>query len=206
MTYDYSWSVSGADAVEIVWGALIVAFCIMAAIGIVFYVFHSIALFCLGKRRGIPLYGLAWVPVANMWLLGSLAEQYDNAVGRRGMKFQVLLPIYGVICYGYIIAAMVLYAGLFRNLPAWIEGYVTPESVAVLAGPGIALGLIAIALIVFAVFYFIALYKVYCASHRETAVVFEVLSILFGLQAFFLFADRNKDSEEMQQAAQAEQS
>ena len=50
------------------------------------------------------------------------------------------------------------------------------------------------AVIVYKVFYFIALYDVYTSLDPENSALFLVLSILFPVtEAFFLFFNRNKD-------------
>ena len=41
---------------------------------LVFHVFGALGLFALARRRGLSNPGLAWVPVANCWLLGLLAD------------------------------------------------------------------------------------------------------------------------------------
>ncbi|MDD6855334.1 MAG: hypothetical protein PUD66_02730, partial [Oscillospiraceae bacterium] len=40
------------------------------------YVFTALALYTMARRRGIAAPWLAWIPVANLWLLGSLSDQY----------------------------------------------------------------------------------------------------------------------------------
>ena len=53
---------------------LIAVLIITIAICVVMYVFEALSLFTIAKRRGIPNYGLAWVPVGNMWIVGKLAD------------------------------------------------------------------------------------------------------------------------------------
>ena len=51
---------------------------ISLALGIVLYVFLSLSLYTLAKRRGILHPGLAWVPVCGArWIMGSLAGGGD---------------------------------------------------------------------------------------------------------------------------------
>lgn len=50
---------------------------ISLGLGLVMYIFLSLSLFTLAKRRGILHPGLAWVPVCGArWIMGSLADQY----------------------------------------------------------------------------------------------------------------------------------
>ena len=44
------------------------------------YVFQSLSLYAIARRRGIAHPGLAWVPVAYSWILGSISDQYQYVV------------------------------------------------------------------------------------------------------------------------------
>ena len=52
--------------------------CILLALAVVMYVFQSLGLYTMAKRRGIKCYGLAWVPIGNLWIMGKLADQFDD--------------------------------------------------------------------------------------------------------------------------------
>src|SRR5699024_11895073 len=47
---------------------------------LVLYIFQSCSLYSIAKRRGISNPGLAWVPVAFVWILGSVSDQYQYVV------------------------------------------------------------------------------------------------------------------------------
>ena len=40
------------------------------------YVFTALSLYTIAQRRGLHCPWLAWIPVANLWLMGSLSDQY----------------------------------------------------------------------------------------------------------------------------------
>ena len=61
---------------------LAVAF-IPLAIGIAAYVLQSLGLYTIANRRGISNPWLAWLPVGNMWILGSIADQYQYAANHK---------------------------------------------------------------------------------------------------------------------------
>ena len=44
------------------------------------YIFRSVGLYTMAGRRGIRNPWLAWVPVADQWLLGCLSDQYQTLV------------------------------------------------------------------------------------------------------------------------------
>ncbi|MDO5401068.1 MAG: hypothetical protein Q4F17_08825 [Eubacteriales bacterium] len=170
-----------------------------AMLSIAGYVLSSLALYTLAKRRGIHSPWLAWIPVANVWILGSLSDQYRYVVlgqNRSKRKSLLTLKILSAIL-GVISGAMT--AGMVWNL-VWgvISG--TPQAVLFdsVTGPilrilGLGLPAAAIA-IAQAIIYYMALYDVYKSMDPNNCVVFLVLSILFGVtEPFFLFFNRTKD-------------
>ena len=69
---------------EILAGTLSTVLSISSIIGIISYVFSSLGLYTIAKRRSIPAPGWAWVPVGSLFILGSLADQFDFVTkGRR---------------------------------------------------------------------------------------------------------------------------
>ena len=134
----------------------------------VFYVFESLGLYTLAKRRGIPTPGWAWVPIGNLWIMGKLADQYDEMVKGKSMKFSQILLAGSGNCWGK------LHCVPFAIFLAF---------------------LIPIAAIVLLVFYYLALYRIYQSCSPDNAVVFIVLSIIFPvIMPFVLFALRNRDT------------
>ena len=63
-------------------------------ISVVAYVFTALSLYTIAKRRGIRNPWLAWIPVADVWVLGSLSDQYRYVVKREiKSKRKALLPL-----------------------------------------------------------------------------------------------------------------
>lgn len=164
---------------------------ISLVLGIVVYVFYSLALFTLAKRRGILHPGLAWVPVCGArWILGSLADQYVYFTEGK-IKYQrrlllwlevglyVLLGLFFALVGGMVAGAVLQDGSQVATMAIWMMlGYF----------------LLLVEAIVFAVFQYIALHKIYKSCDPKNTTLFLVLSILFNVTtAFFLFACRNKD-------------
>ena len=131
-------------------------------IAAVLYIFQSVGLYTLAKRRGLRYPGLAWVPVASGWTLGCLADQYDSAA-----------------CV------------LFDEIPEEVMVPYATRTLTIL----ILLNMLSSGLsIVYLVFFYIALYKIYKSCDPDTALPFLLLSIFISVTLpFFLFAGRNKD-------------
>ena len=171
-------------------GVLVVLCVLCSTAGIALYVLQSLGLFVAAKRRGIRNYGLAWVPVAYVWILGSMADQYDLAVkgeekGYRRKLIGLSIAVVAASFVGSILLGVAAGIGFFGDssmgiIPA-ILGVLVLLAVLVLT-------------IILAVFQYIALYKFYMSCKPENAVVFLVLGIFFQvLTPIFLFVSRNQD-------------
>lgn len=186
--------------------SMIITFVFAAIIGLVFYIFNSVAIFTMAKRRGIKNYGLAWVPIANLWILGSLADQYDFATkGVKKNARKVLLGL-GIGSYalmvGYIVTLINFIAYIFVDIyKSYGTGYLVnganyqlpPGALSYLAAFLISLFVFLVVAIIYSVFCYITFYKIFKSANPSNAVLFIVLSIFFDITPFLLFAVRNKD-------------
>lgn len=151
------------------------------------YVLTAVAIYVIARRRGLRKPWLAWIPVVNVWLLGSLSDQYQYVVRRRNTsrrKWLLGLNLLKPVLYGLVIGF-----GIAAFVPA---GYgVYWEDALIAAGFAIPLAAAAIAA---AVIRYIALYDLYRSLDPVNAVLFLVLSIFVGItEPFFLFFNRDKD-------------
>ena len=154
------------------------------------YILTAMALFTISRRRGLTNAWLAWVPVANIWLLGSLSDQYSYVVkgeNRSKRKWLLILNILKAALLSMIVVLAVVTAGsLLASKPSEMMGLV----VALL---GLVLPLCAVT-IALCVIRYMALFQVYRSLDPGNAVLYLVLSILFGpTEPFFLFFNREKD-------------
>ncbi len=75
----------------IVLGVILVIYLAVLAFLVVRYIFTSISLYKLSQARGVETPILAWIPVANTWLLGKIAEHADAAHGKKSKWGTTLL-------------------------------------------------------------------------------------------------------------------
>ncbi len=171
---------------------------IILCIAITAYVFNSIGLYCIAKRRGLSAPYTAWIPFASTFLFGKIAEQYEAAErGKSKPHKKILLGleipyvILNIICnfaFASLIHNTIFNSEMF-NYGSYayqsLEPYIVYEYIFsyILSAVGIA----------YFVFYYIALYKVYRSLSPSTTTMYLVLSILFGIAPFVLFANRKKD-------------
>ena len=169
------------------------------AISIAAYILTAMALYTLAQRRGINHPWLSWVPVANVWILGSLSDQYRYVVKgeeRSKRKSLVVLKIISaVIVLLMVIACVVMAVEITEGIMfSFREEEIFEDIVGpLLAIVGLALPLAGVS-IACTILRFMALYDVYTSCDPQYNVLFLVLSILFGVtEPFFLFFSRNKD-------------
>ena len=173
-------------------GGLMVVFILfwllMMAFSVVCYVLQSLGMYTIAKRRGIHKPWLAWIPVVNMWLLGSISDQYQYVVkGRIRSRRKVLL--------GLNIAVFVM------PIPIYAAAFVLlflGDAMAALGGVALLMVLCGLAMLVLSVlivvYQYIALYDLYASCDPGNTVLFLVLSILVNVtMPFFIFACRKKD-------------
>lgn len=158
--------------------------------GIVAYVLTALAIYSISCRRGLRNPWLAWIPVVNVWLLGSLSDQYQYVVkgeNKNKRKWLIVLSILQwVLGLILVVLCLVTVGSLIVNEHAEVFG-----AVVALVGMILPLAAAAIAL---CVIRYMALYDVYRSLDPSNAVLYLVLSILFSpTEPFFLFFNREKD-------------
>lgn len=163
------------------------------------YVMTALALYTIAKRRGLHKPWLAWIPVVDSWLLGSISDQYRYvAQGQTKSKRKWLLGleiavvaiavVFFSICASIIIQA-VFSAVSYYDSDALLRS-VTGSLITMLA---LLVPLVAVA-IAKTVITYMALYDVYKSLDPANCVMYLVLSILIPVtQPFFLLCNRNKD-------------
>lgn len=163
------------------------------------YVLTSLALYTVAQRRGLNRPWLAWIPVVNCWIVGSLSDQYRYVVKgevKSKRKVMLILRILSVVMGA---AMLVVAVAMAMNLTSGIiRGIDESRMMETVLGP--LVGILGMCLpaagigIAYAVIYYMALYDIYRSMDPVNCVLFTVLSILFGVtEPFFLFFNRNKD-------------
>ena len=84
------------------------------------YILTSLAIYTVARRRGLNNPWLAWVPVINCWLLGSLSDQYQYIVkgkntSRRKWLLALNLAIAGLTLTVGILAAIAVTGAIFTG-------------------------------------------------------------------------------------------
>ena len=192
--YDYGSAMSEASGFAgAIIGVLLVFYLLFFAFMVVSYILQSVGFYKIAKRRGIHNPWLAWLPIGNMWILGSLSDQYQYvAKGKLRNRRKMLL--------GLNIAMIALAIPVVIGYVAMIAGIVTgfaASGVAAGAGAMIAvLGYLVILVlaVIDTVFVYIALYDLYASCEPGSSVLYIIFSILIQVtMPFFIFSCREKD-------------
>ena len=150
---------------------------LFSGIGVILYFVMANAVSEIAARRRIGKPKLAWVPVANAWLLGSIADHYELAVTGKDRS-------HGKKLLGWtIVRGAILLLQLVLNF--------FPERKTLLV---ILLILEIVAAVLYQVFYCLAMYRIYQSCAPKHAVWMLVLTIVAQpAAAIILFCIRKKD-------------
>ena len=158
-------------------------------VALVFYIFQSLGLYTIAKRRGLQHAWLAWIPVGNYWIAGSIADQYQYvAKGKIKNKRKILL----ILSLASFAVAMVLQIVstvlMLTATDATVAMSINATFLVIKNLCNMAIGLATL------VFWHMALYDLYCSCNPDNSVLFLVLGIIFGCTIpFFIFFNRKKD-------------
>lgn len=170
-----------------------------AAISLFSYIFTAYSLYTIAKRREIPNAWLSWIPVANIWILGSISDQYRYVVrGEDRSKRKILIGLRLVRMVLGMVACIILTVSLVEIVTGTMMGVPgrqqLQDMMAAMTG-AMALMLPWLGVVVAeAVIRYIALYDLYASCEPENKTLYLVLSILIGItEPVFLFICRHKD-------------
>lgn len=187
--YNFPGLMEGATAgvAGIVTGIFLIVYFLLMGVSLVSYVLGSLGMYRVAKRRGIHHAWLAWVPVGNNWLLGSISDHYQYVVKHKVTKRRTVLLILSIILMGisilFGVATGVTVASM-DAVSADMGGAIL--SVALMVITYLAVMGLSIAICVIG---YIAYYDLFQSSRPEYSVLFLVLGIFFSIAIpFFVFA------------------
>lgn len=176
-------------------------FCGTAAIiCVALFILRGFGIFNISKRMELKNPWICFIPVADTYALGRIAEKYQRADQKKPTNFKMLLPIMNTI--GYVLAVIFI-SLLFSAISSVLDSAklaieadkeMTMADFKVLIPVFIVYLFALTSFIVFKVLYFISLWRVYAIFNKAMATRYIILSVLFSfLIPFFLFALRNDD-------------
>lgn len=162
------------------------------------YVFSALGIYTIAQRRGIKHPWMAWIPLVNVWTLGSVSDQYRYVVkGEVKNKRKVLLAvnIINVIltCAAFINMIVTIVMMAMGEMSFAYEEEVIWKILSSLLWFVPAMLLSIVSFVVQAM----ALYDLYASCEPANKTLYLVLSLVPGISTIayplFLFLCRNKD-------------
>lgn len=190
-----------------------------SGLGVLVYILQALALYTIAQRRGIKKPWLAWIPLVNVWILGSISDQYQYVVKRQVknkrkvlLGLNIAIAVIAVVIVAAVIwllidlmfVAMDVYDAIEpisgRTMEAMISNlmYYVGNNVVLL----ILLSLLIIPLVVLAVtqtvYFYIAMYDVFRSCEPKNSTLYLVLSlvgnvVVEGAYCIFLMLCKDKD-------------
>lgn len=187
-----------------------------SGLGVLVYILQALALYTIAKRREIKKPWLAWIPVVNVWILGSVSDQYQYVVKRQVknkrkalLGLSIAMAAIGVVI---LVAAVWLLIALMLmavSIPAISDMKTFLSNLMYYAGSNVVLlnllamaALLTIPLSVLAVihtvYFYMALYDVFRSCEPKNSSLYLVLSlvgnvVVEGAYSIFMILCKDKD-------------
>ena len=175
-----------------------IALIVSGIVSLLLYIFKASGLHTIAKRRGIRHAWLAWVPVADNWVAGSLSDQYKQTVKGKASYNRTILLVLAILAGVMSLVSSGLSLGVLAETFEYLadgdlEGLAYVGTLA--GGSSELLSRLYQALeLAHLVFWSITLYDIYSSACPQNKVAFLVLGIIFPVTVpFFLFYNRKKD-------------
>lgn len=174
-------------------GYVVVVSLFAMAFAVVTYIFEAKALSTMARSRGIAHPGLAWVPIANYWVMGSIADDYDARVGidkkwrSRLLTLSIITLVVALVFTAAICVRAIILAesGMLDDSAESILSFYAETSVFSL--PMAALTTF------FSIWEYIVIFKIFrsCRGQRIGLIFFAISLVASVAFPFLLFACRN---------------
>lgn len=157
--------------------------------GTVVHVLNAIGLVALARKRNIPGANLAWIPFFGIaYITGAVAD--DQTLKETGNDKRLRIWLLWMIVMLFVLTGFLLVQMLMPGT-TYSELNTTPFYL-------VTLFLTLIIGMPFTVFWYIAHYRLFKSCQPNNATLFTVLSILFSIAPFLVFAVRHYvDGQEM---------
>lgn len=172
------------------------------AMHIAAYVLVSLSLYTIARRRAVSMAWLAWVPVARVWILGSISDQYRYAAnGEVKNKRKALLILNLLLTVGMVLYGGLTISSLADVLSSASHGADAVSIMALMLGHLLSGMLMLLPLlgvwVAKLVISFMALFDLYTSCDPANNVLYLILTVIPGVtrvtRPLFLFLVRNRD-------------
>lgn len=153
-------------------------------VSLAIYVLTAYSLYAIAQRRGLRNPWLAWIPVAQLWTIGAISDDYHQktaGVKKNKRKILIALEIVNVVLciVMMVLLALFVVSAMDASLSSDLEGF------SGVMGSLLGLFLILLAVlgvsIAVAVIEYMALYDIYRSCDPGNAVLFLLLNIFINI-------------------------
>ena len=191
----------GAGFVAGILGILLGAGLLSMGVSVVLYILRALGLYTIAQRRELKHPWMAFLPLTDLWILGSVSDQYQYVSqglvrNRRkvliGLGIAVLAVSLVCVC-GYVAGVVRLMMNL-PQLEQMAQEEITRGVLASLGGTLVAFGVMAVLALISTVVQYICLYHLFASCRPGQRELFLVLSILIPVSVpILIFTCRNQD-------------
>lgn len=197
MSYSYEASYqTSEETMAILLIVYVIAFLVIAIVGCV----RAVVEMLFAKKCGAKLYGLVWLPIGREYVLGQIADMYEDKKSRIwNMVISIINYVVSTIAAVVMISSVVnILMGVTQTDVS--EEMAASEAISLMATMFIVLGIMMIPAIAAMVYQYIVMYRTYCLKDKSNSTLWIVLTIgltvisgLGGLIYFiFLCCNMNK--------------
>ena len=156
---------------------LVIFYLAVLGLGLASYILSSLALYTMAKRRRISKPWLSWIPVANLWIIGCLTDDYDDLKTGIKRKWRSVLLTLSIIVIGSVI---VMYIPILLFALSLDQYYYAISTLFLILSYILTL-ILMVAAITLEVVTDICLFKIFEWAKPEKAVKYLLLSLLIPL-------------------------
>lgn len=160
---------------------VLVIYLVAMGLAIANYIMTSLALYKIADRRNIPNPWMAWLPFTSDWLIGNIADDYDERNGIKRKWRVVLLALSLVAVVGIVVVYVALIVGMLIISFQFVN--TEPDESIIAFIVILYIFLIVMAMIAMAQSFCktVCMYKIYESTVPEKAVKYLLLYLLVPL-------------------------
>ena len=107
----------------------LILFLFTMSIPLVLYVINAIGLSRMARSCNLKSPWLAWVPIGDLYLVGSMAEIGASRGGKKSLPYRKILPILSAGVIALFIAVIVLFVGMILDNPEVFQSEFADDTV-----------------------------------------------------------------------------
>lgn len=174
-------------AMAVIGGVVLIVLLAVFAFCVLSYILTAAGMYGIAKRRGILHPWLAWIPVANSWLLGGISDQYQYVVKGKVKNRRTVLLVLSI--------TTVAISAILGTVSRGITELFRWDTMVGISAMGVLLILMStVVSMIKTVFRYLALFDLYTSSRGDSGVVYLVVSMLFAItEPFLIFACRKRE-------------